>query len=75
MVTGTSTISNANFYPFASQIVGIERITAGGTPGQPYVNSIGHAVNTTPSTITLNSTNILDTSTYRVAWINPQKLV
>lgn len=65
--------SVANFYLNVSVVDRIERVTAGGTPGTPYVNTIGPAVagtNPPACTIDLNSSNALDTSVYRIYWHN-----
>jgi hypothetical protein len=58
-----------NFFPGVSQSVGCVRITAGGTPGQPYLNVPAVVAGATALPV-LVSSNALDTSIYRLFWTN-----
>jgi len=73
MVTGTITSSSAgagtlrNFYPGVSRILGVVRVTAGGTTGQPYVVS---SVSSNAPVLTITSSSATDTSVYAVYYSN-----
>jgi len=70
MVAGVTGPSNVpNFYNGTSQIDRIERVTAGGVPGQPFISTITpNAVFASPpsASITLRSEVNTDTSVYRI---------
>jgi hypothetical protein len=61
--------SAPNFFPGVSQVVGCVRVTAGGTPGQPYLNVPAVVAGASPLPV-LVSSNALDTSIYRLFWTN-----
>jgi len=75
-VTATyNTSALFNFRPSCSKIVGLELVTAGGTPSPvpPSISVTTTANSTTDGwvpQITLRSFNNLDTSTYAIYWVN-----
>jgi hypothetical protein len=85
LVGGTVTTTNValtyntsplfNFRPACSKIVGIELVTAGGTPGAtPPMLTVSSVINSTADgylpQILLRSSNNLDTSVYAIYWVN-----
>lgn len=83
MIAGTRTTSDvkvtvaasalANFKPGCSRILGVELVTAGGTQGTVFVNNLGAQASSTTGFVQqlqIRSTDVADTSTYKVFWVN-----
>jgi len=73
-VYGVATFPLRFFFPATSRILGLVLVTAGGTVGTPYVNNKGAVINSTATgyfpQLSLNSSNVADTSVYKVYWTN-----
>ena len=74
MVAGVSpALSVPNFNVMLSTVDRIERVATAGTPGVPFIGVVAPAAagtNPPACTITLHSSNVLDTSTYRLYFHN-----
>ena len=71
-MVGGSIVNGAaipNFNGHTSKIVGCERVTVGGTVGQPYAVVANTGGSLYPA-ILLRSSNALDTSIYAIYWTN-----
>jgi hypothetical protein len=71
MVAGSALNGAAipNFNGTTSKVIGCVRVTAGGTVGQPYVAVVNTGTALFPPVL-IRSGSALDTSVYRIYWIN-----
>jgi len=80
MTTGVAKVSLsnpifANYFSSTSKIIGCQRVTAGGTTGQPRASVGVAAANGVPTSyadlyMNLVSSSATDTSAYSIFWVN-----